>query len=91
MRGRAAGGQLAGDASRRRAVSCGAERARARVTRSLGAVAGADVGQALLDGHVLAVRAGGHVAVDQRVGQIARAGFELAGQLVGQAAFARLR
>ena len=36
----------------------------------LRAVAGADVGQALLDGHVLAVRAGGHVAVDQRVGQI---------------------
>ena len=50
----------------------------------LGAVAGADVGQALLDRHALSVGAGGHVAVDQRVGQVAWSRLELAGQVVGE-------
>ena len=51
----------------------------------LGTVAAPDVGQSLLDAHVLPVGAGGHVAVDQRVSEIARGGLELAGQVVGQA------
>ena len=49
-------------------------------------VALGDLGQAPGDGHVLAFRAGGHVAVDKRVGQISRRQGELACQLLGQTA-----
>ena len=50
------------------------------------AVAGPDFSQALLNGHVLAVWARDHVAVDQRVRQVAPGRCELAAEFTSQAA-----
>jgi hypothetical protein len=47
----------------------------------------ANLSQALLDCHALALRAGRHIAVDQRVGQVTRCGPELAEQVSGEPAF----
>ena len=52
------------------------------------AVAAMDLGESPLGRHELAVRAGGHVAVGQHAGQRVWRGLELAGQDVGESAFA---
>ena len=53
-------------------------------------IAGADLGQATRDRQAMAVRAGRHVAVDQRIGEVAAGGRELCSQLAGQPALDRL-
>ena len=50
------------------------------------AIPGADLGETLRDGQSLAIRAGGHVAVDQRVSQFTARWPELCGQVAGEAA-----
>ena len=69
------------------ASSCGAERASARVTTSPGPYRARMSASRWLDGHPLPVGSGGHVAVDQRVGQVPGRGLELAGEFAGEASF----
>jgi len=49
-------------------------------------IASANIGEALLDRDMPAIWAGGHVAVDERIGEIPTRGLELVGQIVSEAA-----